>query len=97
MCCEGKTTLEKGGKDPPNVSLEYIVNDLLTYFNEFKSLDNAKTDAEVKYGINNEHDNCWPADDIKRAWGKTQRLRKTSCSRRLWAHVAGDTKTAGWE
>ncbi len=87
MCCEGKTTLEKGGKDPPNVSLEYIVNDLLTYFNEFKSLDNAKTDAEVKYGINNEHDNCWPADDIKRAWGKTQRLRKTSCSRRLWALV----------
>ncbi|XP_052406490.1 uncharacterized protein LOC127952167 [Carassius gibelio] len=87
MSSNGKTTLEKGGRDPPNVSLDLVIYDLLSYFNTFKFVRDAKIKAENKYGIKKEHDNCWPADDIKRAWGKTQRMEKTSYRRQQWTIV----------
>ncbi|XP_026106938.1 mitochondrial nuclease-like [Carassius auratus] len=87
MSFNGKTTREKGGRDPPNVSLDLVIYDLLSYFNEFTSLHDAKKEAEDKYGIKKEHDNCWPADDIKRAWGKTKRMDKTSFRRQHWTLV----------
>lgn len=83
----GKTTLEKGGREPPNVTLDDIVDDLSSYFNEFPSLRKAKKQAEEKYNIIKEHDDCWKEDDIKRAWGKTQRMGKKSVRRQHWALV----------
>ncbi|KAK9978839.1 hypothetical protein ABG768_020577 [Culter alburnus] len=83
----GKTTLEKRGREPPNVTLGDIVDDLSSYFNEFPSLRQAKKQAEEKYDIIKEHDDCWKEDDIKRAWGKTQRMGKQSVRRQHWALV----------
>ncbi|KAK9978584.1 hypothetical protein ABG768_020329 [Culter alburnus] len=82
-----QTTLEKGGKNPPDVSLDNIVKDLLLYVNGFECLHEAKKVIEEKYDINIDHSNCWPADDIRRAWGKTQRMDIKSSRRRHWAIV----------
>ncbi|XP_048035879.1 uncharacterized protein LOC125261344 [Megalobrama amblycephala] len=84
----GKTTLEKGGKNPPDVTLDHVAKDLLLYFNEFEQIPETKTKIEKKYDVKNEHGhNCWPADDIKRAWGKTQRMDMKSSRRKHWACV----------
>ncbi|XP_067226777.1 uncharacterized protein [Chanodichthys erythropterus] len=83
-----KTTLEKGGKNPPDVTSDHVAKDLLLYFNEFKSIHGAKKEIEKKYDVKNEHGHyCWPADDIKRAWGKTQRMDMKSSRRKDWACV----------
>ncbi|XP_048059214.1 uncharacterized protein LOC125275915 [Megalobrama amblycephala] len=83
-----KTTLEKGGKNPPDVTLDHVAKDLLLYFNEFEQIPEIKTKIEKKYDVKNEHGhNCWPADDIKRAWGKTQRMDMKSSRRKHWACV----------
>ncbi|KAK9976994.1 hypothetical protein ABG768_018815 [Culter alburnus] len=84
----GKTTLEKGGKNPPDVTLAHIVEDLLRFFNGFECLHEAKQEIEQKYDIKKQHGHyCWSADDIKRAWGKTQRMNKKSSRRKDWARV----------
>ncbi|KAK9977171.1 hypothetical protein ABG768_018992 [Culter alburnus] len=82
----GKTTLEKRGKNPPDVTLAHIVEDLLLFFNGFECLHEAKQEIEQKYDIKKQHGHyCW--SDIKRAWGKTQRMNKKSSRREDWAHV----------
>lgn len=82
-----KTTLEKGGRNPPDVTLDYIVRDLLKFFNGFPCLEEAKMKIEQKYDIKKEHGDCWPDDDIKRAWGKTKRLNIKKHKRKHWARV----------
>lgn len=79
----GKTTLEKGGRNPPVVTLDHIAEDLL-HFKGFEYLNITEKKIEKKYDIKKEHD-CWPDDDIKRAWGKTQRMNKKE--REKWATV----------
>ncbi|KAI2666953.1 Endonuclease G, mitochondrial [Labeo rohita] len=80
-----KTTLEKGGRNPPNVTLDFVLEDLLTYFN-VKILHETKKEIEKKYDINKECDDCWPEDDIKRAWGKARRIDK-DLRRKRWSVV----------
>lgn len=69
-----KTTLEKGGRSPPDVKLDFVLEDLLKYFNKLEILCKTKKEIEKKYGIVKEQDDCWSEDDIRRAWGKTQRI-----------------------
>ncbi|XP_059415147.1 uncharacterized protein LOC132149761 [Carassius carassius] len=80
-----KTTLEKGGRNPPNETLDNIFNKLLVYIGGSPHLNKTNTNIEKKYDIKREHDDCWPEDDIKRAWGKTQRMDKTSLKRKRWS------------
>lgn len=82
-----KTTLEKGGRNPPDVTLDDIAKDLLSFFNRFECLRKTKNNIEEKYEIKNEYGDYWSADDIKRAWGKTQRMDKKSDKRKHWARV----------
>lgn len=81
----GRTTREKGGRDPPNVSLNHIADDLLSYIGGSPHLKETEKEIEKKYDIKREHDGSWTEDDIKRAWGKTQRLNETSLKRKRWA------------
>lgn len=80
-----KTTLEKGGRNPPNETLDNIFNKLLVYIEGSPHLNKTNKNIEKKYNIKREHDDCWPEDDIKRAWGKTQRMDKTSLKRKRWS------------
>ncbi|XP_059408267.1 uncharacterized protein LOC132142405 [Carassius carassius] len=82
-----KTTLEKGGRNPPDVTLDDIAKDFLSFFNRFESLRKTTNNIEEKYDIKNDYGDYWSADDIKRAWGKTQRMDKKSDKRKHWAHV----------
>ncbi|XP_058624585.1 uncharacterized protein LOC131536001 [Onychostoma macrolepis] len=83
----GETTLEKGETNPLDVPLDDIAEHLLSFLNGFKSLSEAKKVIEKKYEIKKEHGDCWPADDIKRAWGQTRTMNIKSNKRRYWAHV----------
>ncbi|KAI2666446.1 Endonuclease G, mitochondrial [Labeo rohita] len=77
---------EEGGRNPPNVTLDFVLEDLLTYFNDLKILCETKKEIEKKYNINKECDDCWPEDDIKRAWGKTRRIDEDR-RRKRWSVV----------
>ncbi|KAK7167016.1 hypothetical protein R3I94_001423 [Phoxinus phoxinus] len=79
-----QTTHENRGSD---VTLDYIVKDLLSFFNGFKCLHETKKKIEDKCDIKKEHVGCWSADDIKQAWKKTQIMRKKSSGRQHWARV----------
>ncbi|XP_056308904.1 uncharacterized protein LOC130220704 [Danio aesculapii] len=79
------TTLTKKGKNPPDISLDYVVEDLLSYYSGFRYFCSIENQIEKKYSIKKEDGNCWPAGDIKRAWGKTQRMNKSSKRRKCWA------------
>lgn len=78
----GKTTLEKGGRDPPDVTLKHIAEDVSKYFKGFPKFKKYKNEIEDKYDIKIQHDDCWTDDDIKKVWGKTQRLAITSKRRK---------------
>lgn len=86
-CGNGKTTLKSGGRNPPDVTLDDIAKDLLQFFNKVECLRKTKNKIEEKYDIKNESGDYWSADDIKRAWGKTQRMDKKSDKRKHWARV----------
>ncbi len=82
-----ETTFEKRETNPLDVPLDDIAEDLLSFLNESKSLSKAKKVIEKKYEIKKEDGDCWPADDIKRVWGKTRSMDIKSRRRRYWAHV----------
>ncbi len=82
-----ETTFEKRETNPLDVPLDDIAEDLLSFLNEVKSLREAKKEIEKKYEIKKEDGDCWPADDIKRVWGKTRSMDIKSRRRRYWAHV----------
>lgn len=81
----GQTTLEKRGKDPPDVTLEEIAEDLLSYIGGSPHLKKTEKQIERKYSIEKEDGGYWPADGIKKAWGKTRRMNKTDLKRKRWA------------
>ncbi|XP_073726762.1 uncharacterized protein [Misgurnus anguillicaudatus] len=65
-------TLHKGGRDAPNAPLHEIEKNLLAYLGTF--LRQAEEEIENKYSIKKDDTSLWPVDDIKKAWGKTQRM-----------------------
>ncbi|KAK9978574.1 hypothetical protein ABG768_020319 [Culter alburnus] len=80
--------LEKGGKNPPDVTLYHVAKDLLSFFKGFKCLHEVKKEIEQKCEIVKEHGHdCWPADDIKRAWRETQRIGIISSEGKHWTRV----------
>lgn len=84
----GKSTLEKGGRDPPDVTLDQIADNLLSFFKGFERFNKPEEKIKKKYDIKKEHEhNCWPEDDIKRAWGKIQRMDINSDKRKDWSVV----------
>ncbi|KAK7175473.1 hypothetical protein R3I93_002398 [Phoxinus phoxinus] len=83
----GKSTLEKGGRDPDK-TLDQIADDLLSDFKDWESFNKAEENIKMKYDIKMEHEhNCWPEDDIKRALGEIQRMDKNSDKRKDWSVV----------
>ncbi|XP_056605868.1 uncharacterized protein LOC130424324 isoform X2 [Triplophysa dalaica] len=87
-------TRKKGGKAPPDVSFDDVVKDLFKYFKGLKGLQDAESEIEKKYNIDknknktknkNNNENDWNEDDVKKAWGKTQRMYKYSRRRKTWS------------
>lgn len=80
--------LEELGRNPPDVTLDHIVKDLLSFFNGFECLHEAKRVIEKKCDIQKgpEH-KCWSEDYIKRAWEETKSIDRKSVTRRHWARV----------
>ncbi len=80
--------LEELGRNPPDVTLGHIVKDLLSFFNGFQYLHEAKRVIEKKCAIKKEPEHkCWSEDYIKRAWKETKRIDRKSVTRRYWARV----------
>ncbi|KAA0713292.1 Endonuclease G, mitochondrial [Triplophysa tibetana] len=83
-------TREKGGRAAPDVTLDDVVKDLIEYCKGFKGLQDAESEIKEKY--NNDKDKnkdknttVWNEDDVKKAWGKTQRMNKYSRRRKTWS------------
>lgn len=76
---------ELGG---PDVTLDHIVKDLLSFFNGFECLHEAKRMIEERCAIKKEPEHkCWPEDKIKQAWEETIKEDIKSSTRRHWARV----------
>lgn len=80
--------LEELGRNPSDVTLDYIVKDLLSFFNGFEYLHKAKRMIEERCAIEREPEHkCWPEDKIKQAWKETIKEDIKSSRRKDWAHV----------
>lgn len=77
-------TTKKGGKAPPDVTLDYVKKDLLEKFEGLKGLRDAENEIKKKYNID-KNTTVWNEDDVKKAWGKTQRMHKNSSRRKAWS------------
>ncbi|XP_057194440.1 uncharacterized protein LOC130557045 [Triplophysa rosa] len=77
-------TTRKGGRAPPEVSLDHVLKDLLEYFKGFKGLRDAENEIKKKYNID-KNTTVWNEDDVKKAWGKTKRMDKYSRRRKTWS------------
>lgn len=71
-----------------------IAKDVLSYFKETAFFNEIKKKIEQECDIKTEHDDCWPADDIKRAWEKTKTI--TSDDRRHQALAIMMQLVKGW-
>jgi len=79
----GKTT--KGGRDPPNVTLDEIAEDLFSFFKEDDNFNKTEENITKKCDVKQDEHNCWPEDDIKRAWGEIRTIN--SDERKDWSVV----------
>ncbi|XP_057193016.1 uncharacterized protein LOC130556248 [Triplophysa rosa] len=71
-----RTTLKKGGTAPPEITLKELVQKLSLYVKQKPDLKKVTNAIERKYRIQTLENDLWPVDDIKRAWGKTQRIHE---------------------
>lgn len=80
--------LEEVKRNPSDVTLDHIVKDLLSFFNGFECLHEAKRMIEMKCAIKKEPEHkCWPEDKIKQAWEETIKEDIKSSKRKHWARV----------
>ncbi|XP_051744587.1 uncharacterized protein LOC127509707 [Ctenopharyngodon idella] len=77
-------TLYKKGTKPPSVTLDEVAKNVLMYIGGSHHLNKTEKQIETKYSFKKECDGCWSEDNIKRAWGKTQRMNDTSLKRKRW-------------
>lgn len=70
-----KPTTEKHGTEPPNVTINEIMDNLCEYLDKRLGLRKCQDDICKKYGIKQSENGLWDLQDIKRVYGKTQRLR----------------------
>uniref|UniRef100_A0A672QBL5 Ubinuclein-2-like n=1 Tax=Sinocyclocheilus grahami TaxID=75366 RepID=A0A672QBL5_SINGR len=79
---------EEVGRNSPDVTLNIIVKDLLSFFNGFEGLHGVKRRIEKKCDIKKDPEHkCWPKDKIQQAWKETIKEDIKSRTRRHWARV----------
>ncbi|XP_048017867.1 uncharacterized protein LOC125249589 [Megalobrama amblycephala] len=77
-----KEFLKPSGKTP-EITLDHIAKHLLSYFKRFRRLKEIEKEIKKKYEIQKE--DCWPVDDIIKAWEETKKMDKTLRSTKYWA------------
>ncbi|XP_039523165.1 uncharacterized protein LOC120476251 [Pimephales promelas] len=70
-----RPTTERHGTEPPNVTIDQILDNLNAYLGKRLGLRKCHDDMCQKYGIKHSESGIWALPDIKRAYGKMQRLR----------------------
>ncbi|XP_058618384.1 uncharacterized protein LOC131531565 [Onychostoma macrolepis] len=80
-----RPTTEKHGIEPPNVTIDEMMDNLSEYLNKRLGLRKCHDDMCQKYGIKQSNSGLWDLQDIKKAYGKTNRLR--SCMQKTGESV----------
>lgn len=70
-----RPTTEKHGTEPPNVTIDEMMDNLSEYLDKRLGLRKCHDDMCQKYGIKQSNSGLWDLQDIKKAYGKTNRLR----------------------
>ncbi|KAL1267025.1 hypothetical protein QQF64_002700 [Cirrhinus molitorella] len=70
-----RPTTERHGTEPPNVTTDQMLDNLNVYLDKRLRLRTCHDDMCQKYRIKTSESGQWALPDIKRAYGKTQRLR----------------------
>ncbi|XP_077088307.1 uncharacterized protein LOC143740122 [Siphateles boraxobius] len=73
-----RPTTERHGTKPPNVTIDQMMDNLNAYLGKRLGLRKCHDDMCQKYGIKHSESGIWALPDIKRAYGKMQRLRTNS-------------------
>lgn len=73
-----RPTSEKHGTEPPCVTIDQMLENLNAYLDKRLGLRKCCDDMCRKYSIKHSESGLWALPDIKRAYGKTQRLCKTT-------------------
>ncbi|KAL0153895.1 hypothetical protein M9458_050816, partial [Cirrhinus mrigala] len=79
-----------------DVKLDEIIEKLTQHLKEHFKIKEAEQEIVAKYKIRVQKDGLWEPDDIKKAWGKIQRM-KTRESRRIPWIFATLSKCRKWE
>ena len=69
-----KTTLEKGGTAPPDVSMKNILNSLSSDMKNHFKVEECRQEIIKKYFVIVDKDGIWNLSDIQKAWGKIQKI-----------------------
>nr|XP_055057004.1 uncharacterized protein LOC129441191 [Misgurnus anguillicaudatus] len=70
-----RPTTERHGTEPPNVTIDQMMENLNAYLDKRLEIRTCHDDICRKYSIKHSESGQWALPDIKRAFGKTQRLR----------------------
>ena len=70
-----RPTTERHGTEPPNVTIDQMLDNLNAYLDKRLGLRKCHDDICQKYSIKYSESGLWALPDIKRAYGKMQRLR----------------------
>ncbi|XP_042583528.1 uncharacterized protein LOC122137959 [Cyprinus carpio] len=70
-----RPTTERHGTEPPNVTIDQMLDNLNAYLDKRLELRKCHDDICQKYSIKYSESVLWALPDIKRAYGKMQRLR----------------------
>ncbi|XP_048013127.1 uncharacterized protein LOC125246244 [Megalobrama amblycephala] len=70
-----RPTTERHGTEPPNVTIDKMMENLNEYLDKRLGLRKCQGDICQKYNIRHSEDGQWALPDIKRAYGKMQRSR----------------------
>ncbi|RXN37963.1 zinc finger-like gene 1 protein [Labeo rohita] len=69
-----RPTTERHGTEPPNVTIDQMLDNLNVYLDKRLGLRKCHDDMCQRYSIKHSESGQWALSDIKRAYGKTQRL-----------------------
>ncbi|XP_036401338.1 uncharacterized protein LOC118789123 [Megalops cyprinoides] len=73
-----KPTTERHGTAPPSTTIDQMMDSLNSYLEKRLGLRKCNDDIQRKYNIKPSEDRLWTLPDIKKAWGKTQRMFASS-------------------
>lgn len=81
-----RPTTERHGTEPPNVTIDEMMANLNEYLDKRLEIRACHYDICRKYSIKHSESGLWALPDIKRAYGKTQRLR-TNAKKDGWSVI----------